>query len=172
MKRFFVLAVFVAVASSSFAYYGSSSDSGFLSIILIVGGILNLILFFKIWGMTNDVKALKEGLIEHMIFSKESKANYLRKNVVLGKIEIVKRMLLNDFIYNVEKQYWKLLKNNYKDVALKQSILPYIETLQQQYEKIGEELPSYIKTMKTFADYYNLFKPEDLMGYSPKNSEY
>ncbi len=172
MKRFFVLAVFVAVASSSFAYYGSSSDSGFLSIILIVGGILNLILFFKIWGMTNDVKALKEGLIEQMIFSKKSKANYLRKNVVLGKIEIVKRMLLNDFIYNVEKQYWKLLKNNYKDVALKQSILPYIETLQQQYEKIGEELPSYIKTMKTFADYYNLFKPEDLMGYSPKNSEY
>lgn len=30
-----------------------------LSIILFVFGILNLILFFKIWGMTNDVEVLK-----------------------------------------------------------------------------------------------------------------
>ena len=32
----------------------------FLSIILIVFGILQIILFFKVWGMTNDVKKIKE----------------------------------------------------------------------------------------------------------------
>lgn len=32
----------------------------FLSIILIVFGILQIVLFFKVWGMTNDVKKIKE----------------------------------------------------------------------------------------------------------------
>ena len=32
----------------------------FLYFIVIVWGILNIILFFKIWGMTNDVKAIKD----------------------------------------------------------------------------------------------------------------
>lgn len=31
-----------------------------VSIVIIVFGILQIILFFKIWGMTNDVKAIKE----------------------------------------------------------------------------------------------------------------
>ena len=31
----------------------------FLSLILIIFGVLQIILFFKIWGMTNDVKELK-----------------------------------------------------------------------------------------------------------------
>ena len=31
--------------------------------IVIVWSILNIILFFKIWGMTNDVKAIKERLL-------------------------------------------------------------------------------------------------------------
>lgn len=31
----------------------------FISIIFIVFGILQIILFFKMWGMTNDVKELK-----------------------------------------------------------------------------------------------------------------
>ena len=30
----------------------------FLAILLILAGILNLILFFKIWGMTNDVRSI------------------------------------------------------------------------------------------------------------------
>lgn len=36
---------------------------GILSIILAVWAILNIILFFKIWGMTNDVKELKDYII-------------------------------------------------------------------------------------------------------------
>ncbi len=32
----------------------------FASVILIVFGILQIILFFKVWGMTNDVKKIKE----------------------------------------------------------------------------------------------------------------
>lgn len=32
-------------------------------LVMFVFGILSLILFFKIWGMTNDVKAIREKLI-------------------------------------------------------------------------------------------------------------
>ena len=32
----------------------------FIIIVSIIWGILNLILFFKIWGMTNDVSELKK----------------------------------------------------------------------------------------------------------------
>jgi len=35
-----------------------------LGIIIVVFGILNLILFFKMWGMTNDVRAIKNHLIK------------------------------------------------------------------------------------------------------------
>lgn len=36
----------------------------FLSIIAIIFGVLQIILFFKIWGMTNDVRELRDHLIE------------------------------------------------------------------------------------------------------------
>lgn len=31
----------------------------FLAIIGLVAGILQIVLFFKVWGMTNDIRALK-----------------------------------------------------------------------------------------------------------------
>lgn len=31
-----------------------------LSIILLVFGVLQIILFFKLWGMTNDVRSIKD----------------------------------------------------------------------------------------------------------------
>lgn len=35
-----------------------------VSIILIVFGVLQIILFFKLWGMTNDVRQLKEHFVQ------------------------------------------------------------------------------------------------------------
>lgn len=37
--------------------------NGVFSIILTIWAILNIILFFKIWGMTNDVKKLKDFIV-------------------------------------------------------------------------------------------------------------
>lgn len=41
----------------------------FVSIIIIIFGILQIILFFKVWGMTNDVKKVKN--IMEMKFEQE-----------------------------------------------------------------------------------------------------
>lgn len=32
----------------------------FVSIVIIVFGVLQIVLFFKLWGMTNDVKIIKD----------------------------------------------------------------------------------------------------------------
>ena len=98
MKRFIVLSVSMAIASNSFAYYSdytSSSDSlipGWVIFIVVVSGILQGILFFKIWGMTNDVKALKKDhFVEMELENKDIVAWYLRKSLFLGNIENAKK---------------------------------------------------------------------------------
>lgn len=62
-----------------------------LSVILIVFGVLQIMLFFKIWGMTNDVRKIKEkylgGIIQKDIVS--------QKNIVEINPEI------NNSLYNI-----------------------------------------------------------------------
>lgn len=184
MKRFFVLSVAMAIASSSFAYYGDYAYSSpgmpgwftFMGIVMIVWGILEIILFFKIWGMTDNVKALKKDYFNETVFeSKEDLAGFLRKNLVLGNMENVKKALLKNFKDNVESGYADIRNAtyvtsnptidgwiNYRDKNLKTSIRPYVENLQKQYDKIGEQIPVYILRMETFEDYYKLFVKEEL----------
>ena len=38
---------------------------GLVYVIMVVWGVLNIILFFKIWSMTNDVKELKDYIINN-----------------------------------------------------------------------------------------------------------
>ena len=124
MKRFFILAVMVAAASSSFAYsyYGSYSSPKFempgwltfMCVVMIAWGILEIILFFKIWGMTNDIKALKKDYFSETKFeTKEETANHLRRNLVMGNTENVKRILLQNFINNVELDFKSMVSTGY-----------------------------------------------------------
>ena len=148
----------------------------FIGIVMIVWGILEIILFFKIWGMTDNIKALKKDHFNETEFeTKAGMARYLRKNLVLGNMDNVKRILLQNFIDNVEHGYGELKVQGYvkdengnevwtsfEEQNLKKSIHPYIENLKKQYDKIGEEMPIYIQRMETFGDYFDLFVKEDL----------
>lgn len=182
MKRIFALASVLIVASSCFAYYGSYSSSDtsglftFIGIVMIIWGILEIILFFKIWGMTNDIKALKKDHFnETALKTKAETAWYLTSNLVLGNKEIVKKTLLKNFVDNVERGFLNLQTGYFakdergydiwkplKEENLDESITPYVDKLILQYNKIGEEVPIYITRMKTFRDYFNLFVKEDL----------
>lgn len=181
MKRL-TLTVFALTATlSSFAYYGSysSGDSGwlqFMFILMLVWAILEIILFFKIWGMTDDIRSIKKDYFSETQFTDNKQmATYLRKNLVLGNTENVKRILLQNFIDNVELAYNSMkfgsFEENekgerkwvsYKEQNMKESIVPYVKNLVSQFEKIGEEAPVYITRMKTFGDYFKLFIEEDL----------
>jgi len=157
----------------------------FVAIVSLIAGVLQIILFFKIWGMTNDVKALKKDHFNETVFTtKASMASSLRKNLVLGNLENVKLTLLRNFIENVESYYRGLKvgeyvkgesgKENwvdYQDQNLDEPITPFVNNLILQYGKIGEEVPVYILRMKTFRDYYKLFVKEDLIVEVEKKSE-
>lgn len=58
-----------------------------LSIIIIVFVILQIILFFKIWGMTNNIKKIKNKLIDNRRVV-DAKTAYLN-----GQIAIAKKLL-------------------------------------------------------------------------------
>ena len=111
-------------------------------------------------------------------------ANYMRKNLVLGNMENVKRILLQNFIDNVELGFSELKKYgsvkdesgngrwvNLEEQNLKVSISPYVKNLIMQYAKIGEEVPDYIVRMETFGDYYRLFIKEELTVEIEKKTE-
>lgn len=109
MKRQVTLAIVLLPAISSFAYYGDYSSSPsfelpgwvtFMGYLMIAWGILEIILFFKIWGMTNDIRALKKDFFhEKNDESYYLMAKNLRKNLVLGNIEHVKKTLLTNCLF-------------------------------------------------------------------------
>lgn len=179
-KKLFVLSIMDFATLQCFASgSGNSADAinGIITLFALVFGILNIILFFKIWGMTDDIRALKKDhFCETQFESNAGKARFLRKNVILGNRENVKRILLQNFINNVEHAYGELKTGGYvkddkgidvwtefKERNLKESIAPYVKNLMMQYAKIGEDVPVYITRMETFGDYFNLFVKEDFV---------
>lgn len=172
MKRIFVFAAALISASSAFAFgSGLGGGADVIGLIMLIFGILNIILFFKIWGMTNDINALKKDHFKEQVLTADDMAKRIRKQIVLGNKEEVKRILLQNFVDDIEQYKVKsyntiYYKTNKKDVAeemsLQLSIKAYIENLKRQYTIIGEELPYSIVRLETIGDFISLFKTEDL----------
>ena len=148
----------------------------FVAFISLIAGILQIILFFKVWGMTNDIRTLKIDYFDGaQLKTKEETANYLRKNLLLGNMDKVKNILLQNFIKEIEQVFSEMKTGDYKrdengsykwvsfeEENKNKSIEPYIENLKRQFAKIGEEVPVFISQLKTFGDYYKLFVKADL----------
>ena len=86
-----------------------------MAIVFLVFGILQIILFFKVWGMTNDVKKIKNELCgddfpAEDLFEKPDSVKYafyanirkIDKLIYLGEKETAKHMLLS-MKYDLEK---------------------------------------------------------------------
>lgn len=181
MKKLFLLSVAVFAVSNCFAYYGDYSSSPsfelpwwviFMGILMITWGVLEIILFFKIWGMTNDIRALKNDHFKQTNTEVPTSQliNDIRKNLLLGDIDKVKKALLMKFADDVKHSYRSLpvlgqekdengkeQMVSYKERNLQKSIVSYVENLRKQFEKIGEPVPPYINNMSTYGDFFNLF---------------
>ena len=48
----------------------------FLTIVLLVFGVLQIILFFKVWGMTNDIKEIRNKYLKDEDEKRRAEANY------------------------------------------------------------------------------------------------
>ena len=105
----------------------------FVAIISFIAGVLQIILFFKVWGMTNDIRELKEDHFNEINMADPyQKVNFARINLILGNKEKVKYMLLNDFITNVDQNY-----TNKED-----SIRPYIDNLKKPKQDVEKAFPT------------------------------
>ena len=47
----------------------------FLTIILLIFGLLQIILFFKVWGMTNDIRGIRDKYLKDEDEKEERKRN-------------------------------------------------------------------------------------------------
>ncbi|KAA4671632.1 hypothetical protein F3B42_14415 [Bacteroides ovatus] len=132
----------------------------FISIIFIIFGILQIILFFKLWGMTNDVKELKNAYtdrskelissinklseITKLIMPRENKPE-AKENITIGSKTInpikdsykkapEKELPIIDENNNDFKQHlhkWKVLKDK---GYVEQAVREYMEYTQLERE--------------------------------------
>lgn len=138
----------------------------FIAIISLVAAVLQIILFFKVWGMTNDIRELKKDHFASAGFENVEKLRaYLCECVVLDDKANLKRALLQDFIDNINYKSGNSFKSVYltdSHRGMKVDITSEIELLKNQFAKVNMEVPEAILDMKTYGDFYQYFKLSEL----------
>ena len=157
MKKIISLILLLAVSVNTFAAGQDASTFEILTFILIIWGILEIVLFFKIWAMTNDVYKIQQQLKETYPTNSPALADRIRKDIICGDKEHAKKLLLVNFNETITNKYYKKFNQDPKG-----SIEEYVNSLQNQFNKIGEELPPFISNMKTYSDFFDLFSIDDL----------
>ena len=155
MKYFFLLTM-LAVASPAFAYSSYDEPSGFamfLTVLTFVGALLNIILFFKIWGMTNNVKRIKEKMVPDSSGGLTEELNMLH---FMGKDKECEEIILREFYSQLR---WKLnsarinMTEEDYNKTIDEPISNFTDIVAVQYKKIGKEMPEMIKNLKTYRDF-------------------
>lgn len=111
-----------------------------LIIILIVFGVLQVILFIKIWDITNSVKRIKDNLCPHP-FDK------VRKHVIKGENDKIEESLIDALIFDIES-----LRSS-SDYSSIQHVKDVYKPL---FDKIGFTFPDIIERINTISDYNNV----------------
>ncbi len=136
----------------------------FVEFITLAVAVLNIILFFKLWGMTNDIRELKKDHFDtRMPEDIPQLRAYLRENYIMGDNAKVKRALIHEFLDKINSNC-NISRSSYlntNDSRLDTDITQYVERLKKQFAKVNLDIPKEILNLKTFRDYYELFKNED-----------
>ena len=129
-----------------------------------IATILGIILFFKVWGMTNDISALKKYYCVSTGVDASKRRSYICECVVLDDKANLKRALLQNFIDKINNKC-NPAKNVYLSESDKQmsfDITPEVEMLKNQFAKVNMEVPEAVLNMKTCGDFYQFFKLSEL----------
>lgn len=111
----------------------------FLSIVLLVFGVLQIILFFKLWGMTNNVSLINKKL---------SKGNAV-KYIMTGKNDEAYEMLVSE-LYDQLKEMTSTWNGNYYTEKAGE----LIESYRKKVQETGHSLPEYMTTPDKFKENY------------------
>ena len=151
MKRLSVISLLAAMPLAMSASYGDygyePKPSGFilvLMIVLLVWGILEVILFFKVWGMTNNVEKIKKNML------RSNTQELLRKYRLFGQNDKAAEIVIQDFLFELEKYV------NSMDYQATESIEKDVEGLEAELSQLGVKLPEEFRKLKVAKDYYDL----------------
>ena len=143
MKKIFLTLAFAGISASMFAYTSSDVEgfATFLAIVQIVMGVLSLILFFKIWGMTNDVRKLRDNICTSGL-----KGEQLSKKMLIlkytGKIDEAKKLLDE----NLENEVFEQMCTKGNDIEYtKSQVEEIIKKYENYYKSLDCEMPTEIK---------------------------
>lgn len=118
----------------------------FAGIVMITFGILQIILFFKIWGMTNNISNINKKISHTNIDDLQWQ---IRKALLKGDKQTASNLLFDGFISELEKIEYTYNSDEYIS-KLKDRYTKY-------FEKIGLPLPHIFENIKISKDVYNIF---------------
>lgn len=117
--------------------------------VIVVFGILQIILFFKLWGMTNDVRHISEKIGAQPIDTFPQLEQSIRKLLLEGEkdqaIDLLRSNLVKDLIDYISKGYNYQIINNLKN------------NYREYYEKFGVPFPEQVEKINTLKDLEQLF---------------
>lgn len=96
-----------------------------LGLILFVFGVLQIILFFKIWGMTNDVKRMTyytERILDVCVNNKE-----LGTNIECNNNDVIKGFKVGDLVVDKNDIQWRVVEINDSNIKCKNSTKGVVE---------------------------------------------
>ena len=123
----------------------------FIVFVYLICAILSLVLFFKIWGMTNDVE-----LIQKSVCKKSPSAWVRVKHLIfLGKTEEAYQELNSLFLDQIEYVSTRCPNNSDRERVFTNGLASAIEIFKPWYDAIGKEIPSELKnlTASKYIDY-------------------
>lgn len=157
MKNLLVLFALLLVGMPAYAQgadMGGSGTAVFFAIIVIAAAVLQIILFFKVWMMTNDVSRLKEMMEEE----KEKSIDY--------NVEI-KTFFFSGNVKSAKELIYRKFFNSINQLGTGDVITNAKEELKKDLYIIGETVPDVISTAFFYGDIMSLFTQyEGLKPYS------
>lgn len=128
----------------------------FTGIIIIVFGILQIILFFKIWGMTNDVKCLKNRFVN---IDETEIIWQIRKLLLKGDKRKAEDLLFNYFMQQLKIALKLYDSESFVSSKAFDNRLTIIKNeFKKYYSQINVPFPSDLENLNTLEDIESIFK--------------
>lgn len=122
------------------------------SVIIITFGVLQIILFFKVWGMTNDAKKIKNTIQASGYPSGISPAKI---EFIIGNVEKAKEMAYREFLFDVYKIYSEVSANTFMSEDIEYT--KKFSVIENKYQKRYDNASSFIEFNK-FSTFENAKK--------------
>ena len=124
-----------------------------LGIVILVFGILQIILFFKLWGMTNDVKAIMKKYTSKRDNSADTQWEI--KNAILRGDNLRAKEILTD-LYIIRLKF--IYNNIVRDDIFGDKIKSLNNVFDAYYKQIGMSLPEQFSKITSRSELDNMFK--------------